>query len=176
MNNFSKLYIELLEYDRSLKKDGTSLREQDPEKYLKLLNYSVKLSDYVHWQQKECYLNLMKSFIDLKIDGEQFVSQFNKLHRSNQETIKILKTDLKQLKIFEPNPKSFGFSEWTSEIDLACDEFYPDFQPQDQVEFAFAQYYLNLIYLHPRPFYRPLRAFLKCKVIYFNWSIRFCRF
>ena len=139
MNDFLKLYIELLEYDRSLKKDGTSLRDQDREKYLKLLNYSVKLSDHVHWQQKNDYLNLMKSFVDLKIDGKQFVSQFNKLHGSNQEAVKILKTDLKQLNTFELNPKSFGFTEWTSEIDLACDEFYPDFQPQDQVEFAFAR-------------------------------------
>ena len=48
MNDFLKLYIQLLKYDRSLKKDGTSLIEQDREKYLKLLNYSVKLSDYVH--------------------------------------------------------------------------------------------------------------------------------
>ena len=49
MNDSLKLYLELLKYDKSLKKDGTSLREQDREKYLKLLNYSVKLSDYVHW-------------------------------------------------------------------------------------------------------------------------------
>ena len=139
MNDSLKLYLELLKYDKSLKKDGTSLREQDREKYLKLLNYSVKLSDYVHWQQKSEYLNIMKNFVDLKIDGKQFVRQFNKLHRSNQEAIKILKTDLKQLNNFEPNSKSFGFTEWTSEIDLACDEFYPDFQPQDQVEFAFAR-------------------------------------
>ena len=139
MNDSLKLYIELLKCEKSLKKDGTSLREQDREKYLKLLNYSVKLSDYVHWQQKSEYLNIMKNFVDLKIDGKQFISQFNKLHRSNQEGVKILKTDLKQLNNFEPNPKSFGFTEWTSEIDLACDEFYPDFQPQDQVEFAFAR-------------------------------------
>jgi hypothetical protein len=135
----SKIYLELLRYDESLKKDGTSLQEQDKEKYLKLLNYSVKLSDHVHWQQKSDYLNVMKNFIDLKIDGKQFVSQFKKIHRANQESGKMLKTDLKQLNTFELNPKSFGFTEWTSEIDLACDEFYPDFQPQDQVEFAFAR-------------------------------------
>ena len=139
MNDFLELYIKLLHYDRSLKKDGTSLREQDREKYLKLLNCSVKLSDHVHWQQKNDYLNLMKRFVDLKIDGKQFVNQFNKLHLSNQKTVKILKTDLKQLNTLELNPKSFGFTEWTSEIDLACDEFYPDFQPQDQVQFPFAR-------------------------------------
>ena len=81
----------------------------------------------------------MKNFVDLKIDGKQFVSQFNKLHRANQETIKMLKTDLEKLNIFQPNPKSFGFTEWTSEIDLGCDEFYPDFQPEDQVNFGFAR-------------------------------------
>ena len=139
MNDSFKIYIKLLKYDRSLKKDGTSLRERDREKYLKLLNYSVKLSDHVHWQKKSDYLSIMKNFVDLKIDGKQFVSQFNKLHRSNQEAVKIFKTDLKQLNTLEPNLKSFGFTEWTSEIDLACDEFYPNFQPQDQVEFAFAR-------------------------------------
>ena len=101
MNDFLKLYIQLLKYDRSLKKDGTSLREQDRDKYLKLLNYSVKLSDHVHWQQKNDYLNIMKSFVDLKIDGKQFRSQFDKLHGSNEEAVKILETDLKQLNTFE---------------------------------------------------------------------------
>jgi len=139
MDNSLKLYIELLQYDRALKANGTSLEEQDREKYRKLLKYSVKLSDHVHWQQKSDYLILMKNFVDLKIDGKQFVSQFDNLHRSNEEAVKTLETDLKQLTSFEINSKSFGFTEWTSEIDLGCDEFYPDFEPQDQVEFAFAR-------------------------------------
>lgn len=61
----------------------------------------------------------MKNFVNLKIDRKEFGSQFNQIHRLN--------------------PKAFGFTEWTSEIDLACDEFYPDFQPQYQVEFSFAR-------------------------------------
>ena len=139
MTNSLKLYIELLKYDRALKKHKSSLEEQDRNKYLKLLKYSLKLSDHVHWQQKNEYLNLMKNFVDSKIDGKQFVSQFDKLHRSNEAAVKKLETDLKELNSFEVNPKSFGFTEWTSEIDLGCDEFYPDFQPQDQVRFAFAR-------------------------------------
>lgn len=51
----------------------------------------------------------------------------------------MLKTDLKQLNTFQSNPKSFGFTEWTSEIDLGCNEFYSGFQLQDQVKFAFAR-------------------------------------
>ena len=132
----NETYIKLLEYDKSLRKNGTSLEKQDREKYFTLLNYSVKLSDHVHWQKKSDYLNLMENFTGLKIDGKQFVTQFDKLHQSNQEIIKTFKTDLKQLSTLELNPKSFGFTEWTSEIDLGCDEFYPDLQPQDQIKFA----------------------------------------
>lgn len=139
MNDFFKVYIQLLKYDRSLKKNGTTLREQDREKYLKLLNYSVKLSDHVHWQQKNDYLNIMKNFLNLKIDGKQFVNQFSKLHESNEEAVQILEIDLKQLNTFELNPKSFGFTEWTSEIDLWCDEFYPDFDAKDPPDFKFAK-------------------------------------
>ena len=81
----------------------------------------------------------MEDFVDLKIDGKQFANRFDKLHQSNQKATKIFLIDIQQLKNLESNPKCFGFTEWTSEADLACDEFYPDFQPQDQVEFAFAR-------------------------------------
>ena len=50
-----------------------------------------------------------------------------------------LKQYVELLNNLEINPKSFGFTQWTSEIDLACDEFYADFQPQDRVEFSFAR-------------------------------------
>jgi len=106
---------------------------------LKLLNYSVNLSDHVYYQKKSEYLNLMENFVNLKINGKEFVSQFNKTHRTNQETIKVLKTDLKQLNTFQPNPKSFGFTEWISEIDLGCDEFYSDFDSKDSPDFPFAK-------------------------------------
>lgn len=144
MSNFFKVYIELLEYDRYLNKNGTSLRKEDRDKYLKLLDYSVKLSDHVNWQQKTDYLNLMKNFVNLEINGKQFVNKFYKLHRSNEEIVKTLQTNIKKLNNLTPNPKSFGFTEWTSEIDLACDEFYYDFQPQDKVKFAFARDEKNL--------------------------------
>ena len=140
MNKYLKEYIELLQYAKSLEKDGTNLRKEDPDKYLKLLKYGVKLSDHVHWQQKRDYLNIMKNFVDLKIDGEEFESQFDKLHRSNEKTVQMLARDnLKQLNPFELNPQSFGFTRWTSDIDLACDEFHPDLKPQDRVDFAFAR-------------------------------------
>lgn len=74
----------------------------------------------------------MKNFVDLKIDGKEFLSQFDELYRANEKAVKILQTDLKQFNTFEPNPKSFGFTTWISEIELVCDEFYPASQPQDR--------------------------------------------
>jgi len=59
--------------------------------------------------KKSDFLNIMKNFVDLKINGKQFVSQLNKLHRSNQEVVKLLKTDLKQLNTFEQFCYFFNF-------------------------------------------------------------------
>lgn len=52
MNKFSKPYIELLKYAKSLEKNGISLEKQDKGKYRKLLNYSLKLANHLHWQKK----------------------------------------------------------------------------------------------------------------------------
>lgn len=61
-----------------------------------MLSYSVKLSDHVNWQQKNdylnIYLNIMNNFVNLKINGKQFVIQFDKLHRPNERVIGILET------------------------------------------------------------------------------------
>nr|WAK84913.1 hypothetical protein [Amicula sp. isolate GU52X-4 cfCalB7]WAK84979.1 hypothetical protein [Amicula sp. isolate GU52X-4 cfCalB7] len=143
-NNSLEVYFKLLKVDDSLQKKGTSLEKKDRKKYLDLLQFRVKLSDYIHWKQRHQYLNLMKNFVDLKIDGKQFVSQFMKLYKSNQQDCRIFKTDLKQLSTFKLKPESFGFSRWPSELELCCDEFYPDLQPQDRVEFKFARDEENL--------------------------------
>jgi len=63
---FSSAINELfLEIDRSLKKNGTSLREQDHKKYLTLLNCSVKLSNHIHWENKKDYLTIMENLVNL---------------------------------------------------------------------------------------------------------------
>ena len=139
MDSNLKVYLELFQYDQVLKKTGSSLRKHDKGKYLKLLNCLVKLSDHIHYQQKMDYLILMENFVNLKIDGKQFVNQFLKIHRNNEHIVKILKTDIHQLENLQLNSKSFGFTEWISEIALGCDEFYPDFKPQDQEGFVFAR-------------------------------------
>jgi hypothetical protein len=125
MNNYnSKKYIELVKYNQYLIKQGTNLEKQNREKYLELVKYSVKLSDHVHWKKRTDYLNLMKDFVNFKISGKEFETQFLNIFQTREKIVKTLINDLNQLTSFEPNPLSFGFSEFISDIEVSCDEFY----------------------------------------------------
>jgi len=77
--------------------------------------------------------------VSFNINGKEFESKFTKMFRAIEREFAMLRTDFERLSTFQPNPKFFGFPVWISEIELGCDEFYPDFEPQDQVEFGFAR-------------------------------------
>lgn len=132
-------YIQLLKKSEYLKKQEKTLEMEDKTKYLKLLRYGVQLSDYIHWKTKSQYLNLLKLFVNSKIDGSEFVKQYLEIFDSNEKIVGNLEKDFKRLASIQLDPKSFGFSQWISEIELCCDEFYPDFEPQDKIEFRFAK-------------------------------------
>ena len=136
MNDFFKLYLELLEYEDQLRSDNLSLEKVDKQKYRKRLDCLIKLSDFIHWQQKDKYLKLMENFVNFEINGKQFRDKFRILHKSIQNSVEIMENNLTELNNLELDPKSFGFTEWTSEIDLGCDEFYPDFKPETNFQFA----------------------------------------
>ena len=72
-------HIELLNYQQELKKQNKSLRTQDPIKYAKLLKYSSIINEYLHWSQKNEYLQLIKDFLNSKIDGNEFDKKFSKM-------------------------------------------------------------------------------------------------
>ena len=72
-------HIQLLNYQQELKKQNKSLRTQDPIKYSKLRKYSARISEYLHWSQKNEYLQLIKDFLNYKIDGKEFDKKFSKM-------------------------------------------------------------------------------------------------
>jgi len=72
-------HIYLLNYQQELKKQNKSLITQDPIKYSKLLKYSVRISEYLHWSQKNDYLQLIRDFLNYKIDGKEFDKKFSKM-------------------------------------------------------------------------------------------------
>ena len=129
-------YIELLKESNYLKKQRKNL---EIKKYSKLLSYGVQLSDYIHWKKKSQYLNLLKLFVNSTIDGETFVNHYLEIFDFNEEVVRNLEKDFKLLASVQLNLKSSGFTQWISELELCCDEFSPDFEPQDNVSFRFAK-------------------------------------
>jgi len=80
-------HIQFLNYQQELKKQNKSLRTQDPIKYSTLLKYSARISEYLHWSQKNDYLQLIKDFLNYKIDGEEFEEKFSKMIRVIEKKI-----------------------------------------------------------------------------------------
>lgn len=139
MDYNSQIYIELLKKSIYFKKQGTTLEDQNYTRYRQLLKYQVKLNDYIHWKKKSEYLNLLKLFVDSKIDGSTFENRYCEIFESTERIFENLEEDFISLASVQPNPKSFGFTEWISELLVCCDEFYPNFTEQDRVGFAFAK-------------------------------------
>ena len=120
-------HIHFLNYQQELKKQNKSLRTQDPIKYSKLLQYSARINEYLHWSQKNEYLQLIKNFLNSKIDGKEFDKKFSKMVTVIEKKSSLLFQNYEELKRIEPSPRSLGFGKWISEIYLCCNEFYEDY-------------------------------------------------
>ena len=120
-------HIQLLKYQQELKKQNKSLKTKNPIKYSKLLNHSSIINEYLHWSQKNKYLQLIKDFLNSKIDGKEFDEKFSKMVTVIEKKSSLLFQNYEELKRIEPNSKSLGFGKWISEIYLCCNEFYKDY-------------------------------------------------
>jgi hypothetical protein len=76
--NYEK-YIQLLKSQQALRKQNKSLKTEDPIKYSKLQKYSAKITEHLHWSQRNQYLQLIKDFLNYKIDGKEFDNKFSKM-------------------------------------------------------------------------------------------------
>ena len=120
-------HIQFLNYQQELKKQNKSLRTQDPIEYSKLRKYSARISEYLHWSQKDEYLQLIKDFLNSKIDGKEFDKKFSKMVTVIEKKSSLLFQNYEELKRIEPSPRSLGFGKWISEIYLCYNEFYEDY-------------------------------------------------
>ena len=118
-----KNHSDLLKIDRDLRAQNTSLCDQNQKAYLKLLNYWAMIGDYIHWKKRKDYLELILHFVQLKINKAEFETRFDKLFTSNENNCQDLENNWNQLKTLNVDPRSVGFSQWVSEIDLAINEF-----------------------------------------------------
>ena len=120
-------HIQLLNYQQKLKEQNKSLINENPIKYSKLLNYSARISEYLHWSQKNYYLQIIKDFLNFKIDGKEFDKKFSKMVTVIEKKARLLFKNYEDLKRIKPSPRSLGFEMWISEIYLCCNAFYEDY-------------------------------------------------
>jgi hypothetical protein len=130
-------YVELLKYQESLKKQQKSLEQIDSEKFLELLNYSVQIEEYLHWLKKDEYFRIVENFVNFKISGKEFEKQFLNIFEPIENEVKALKQNYEKLKSIKPNLAAFNFAELISDISLCCDDFEPNFQESDRLEFPY---------------------------------------
>lgn len=120
-------YWVLVEYFDNLKKINKKFDNIDSSLYKnKLQEYKIFISDNVHWQHRKEYLTLMTDFLNSKITGVEFEKSFTALHQENEKIVRKIEFDLEKLKRFPFDLRAAGFTAWTSELELGCDEFFPD--------------------------------------------------
>lgn len=140
MNYNHAEHIQLLNYQQTLSKQNKSLKIEDPIKHSRLREYSTKINEYLHWSQKNEYLQVITDFLNFKIDGKEFDYKFSKMVRAIEEKSSLLLKDYEELKLIEPNSQSIGFATWISEIYLCCNEFYSDFdEEEDRAQIPFGK-------------------------------------
>lgn len=133
-------YIQLLNYQQELKKQNKSLITQDPINYSKLRKYSARISEYLHWSQKDEYLQLIEDFLNSKIDVKEFDNKFSKMVTVIEKKSSLLSKNYEELKRIEPSSISVGFGRWISEIYLCGNEFYYDFnEEEDRTQIPFGK-------------------------------------
>lgn len=120
-------YWVLVEYFDNLKKKNKKLDNVDSNLYKnKLQEYKIFISDNVHWQHRKEYFNLIMDFLNSKITAVEFEKSFTTLHQENEKIVRKIEFDLEKLKCFPFDLRAAGFTAWTSELELGCDEFFPD--------------------------------------------------
>jgi hypothetical protein len=81
----------------------------------------------------------MKNFVNFNINGKLFDSKFCNMIEGIEKEGCILRKNFKRLKTIETNLKFFQCAKWISEIYICYDEFYPNFDTEDPLDFPFAK-------------------------------------
>jgi hypothetical protein len=113
-----KRHLELLK-----KREEKSISSTESKE---LFNYSVVLDRQLDWETRDQYLQLLKKFIEGKIDIGEFLIPFEERGRLNGEVLDILESNLILL---EPHEKSLDFLDFIQQILQDCEIYNPDPEP-----------------------------------------------
>jgi hypothetical protein len=110
-------------------RQGTTRKVQKRRRFFLMSNYkegaAVLLENFTYWKNKNLYLELMERFMDEKIDGTQFETEFYKMWRRDRDKTYRSK-ELLQIAEHVDLTKLKGFSGILSKLFTDCDVFQPD--------------------------------------------------
>jgi len=125
----------LLNYDK--KQHLELLNKQGDEFKSKLRTYSIILIDHLNWEIKDQYLELLKNYMEGKIDSFHFIMKFEERYGSIEKVADLLKSNRVLL---SPDKNSFrslrralaDFGDFLSQIDSCCKVYSDNPEPFQQ--------------------------------------------
>ena len=122
-------HLNLLKYSKKLETEGNSIYNESRKDFLKLREYSAMMTNYLYWENRTQYFELIEQFLNGPIN----FLDLRKKHRSVNDAAKRLQAELILL---EPNDKSEGFDDLTNEIIMLFDRYCPDPYLREDYEFS----------------------------------------
>ena len=94
MNNLNKSrYFYLLTKDTNLRLKGSSLYRTNSSEYFELTSYYIILKQQVFYENRFQYINLIKNYLDDKINCSEFQVNFFELYQNHNEILdKLIET------------------------------------------------------------------------------------
>jgi hypothetical protein len=137
-------HIQLLKRSQDFKDQGKSFYKESPEESLELSSYNAAVEENIFWQQRYKVAELMKDFLNRKIDGELFCDQVFGLRRNLMIASDkfLIQLGAGEVKDFQPDPRSKKLSGFLSGLFCYCDDFMEDYE-NDQFSDAMQNGFLN---------------------------------
>ncbi len=114
LNYDTEAHSELLERSKYLKQQGTILND---ELESELRMYSIILTNHLHWEIRDQYMELLEQFTKSKIDIPDFRMKFLERSRSIEDVSDVLESNRVLL---SPDEKSLDFADLLMNIADCC--------------------------------------------------------
>ena len=131
--NEQQHFFKLLKYSNELEKNKKYLLTEDPEAFKALSKFLVIIEENFYYTEKDKYVELIKDFLDEKINAEDFSILFMAMYEGINQKLRQMKKDFKEksLKSFELSDflvesKACGIGNLLARAYGYCDSFNPD--------------------------------------------------
>ena len=131
--NEQQKFFKLLKYSNEVEKNKKYLLKEDPEAFKVLSKFLIIMEENLHYAEKDEYVELIRDFLDEKINTEDFSIFFMAMYEGINQKLRQMKKDFKEksLKSFELSnflveSKACEIGNSLARVYGYCDSFNPD--------------------------------------------------